>query len=262
MEAQDAITVASEAEEASTRRQRRPRKPSAKVRENAESQAAITDAAQTREEQDGEGEQATRQSLEVQMKEQTRILKALLEAWTRQEARNKAMQAEMIQVKDELQAVKEECQSVKNELQRTKQQMADGFAALTSGQSSPSLSYADVARTPPASQPSNARTLSSNYTTPSTLTNTLYCTIDTSRMGNETNDRTSAGAIRTMIESGVRAEQEDPSWRCRAVTKDPKNPHRIRIACRGEAEHKMIKRVAEAKLEQGGTTRKSKMQQY
>lgn len=35
------------------------------------------------------------------------------------------------------------------------------------------------------------------------------------------------------------------------VTKDAKNLHRVRIACRDEAEHKMIKRVAEAKLEQG-----------
>lgn len=60
----DAITVASNAEETRTRRQRRQRKPSAKVRENAESHAAITDAAQTREEQEVEGEQATRQSLE------------------------------------------------------------------------------------------------------------------------------------------------------------------------------------------------------
>ena len=46
------------------------------------------------------------------MKEQTRILKALLEAWTRQEARNKELQAEMSQVKDEFQAVQQECQLV------------------------------------------------------------------------------------------------------------------------------------------------------
>jgi hypothetical protein len=37
-----------------------------------------------------------------------------------------------------------------------------------------------------------------------------------------------------MVESGIRAEQEDPSWRCQAVTKDPRNPHRVRIACRNE----------------------------
>lgn len=53
-----------------------------------------------------------------------------------------------------------------------------------------------------------------------------------------------------MVENGVRAEQ-DNSWRCRAVTKDPKKPHRVRIACRDEAEHNTVKRVVEAKLTQG-----------
>lgn len=38
-----------------------------------------------------------------------------------------------------------------------------------------SPSYADVARTPPLSQPSNIRTLSTSNTTPTTFTDTLYC---------------------------------------------------------------------------------------
>ena len=42
--------------------------------------------------------------------------------------------------------------------------------------SSPSPSYADIARTPPGSHPSNVRTLS-NQTTPSTLTDTIHCTV-------------------------------------------------------------------------------------
>jgi hypothetical protein len=119
--------------------------------------------------------------------------------------------------------------------------MTDGIAALASGQNSPSQSYADVARTPPTSQPSNVRTHSSGYTTPSTFTSTLYCTIDTSRVENEASDQVSAGAIRAMVETGVRAEQDISSWRCRAVTKDPKNPRRIRIACRDEDERKIVK---------------------
>jgi hypothetical protein len=47
--------------------------------------------------------------------------------------------------------------------------------------SSPNPSYADVARAPPGSHPSNSRTLS-NQTTPSTLTDTLYCTVDVSNV--------------------------------------------------------------------------------
>ncbi|KAM9873891.1 zinc knuckle, partial [Verticillium dahliae] len=39
-------------------------------------------------------------------------------------------------------------------------------------------------------------------------------------------------------------------WRCLAVTKDPKKP-RIRIACRNEQEHAMVKQLVEAKLPRG-----------
>ncbi len=60
--------------------------------------------------------------------------------------------------------------------------MADGIAALATGQDSPRPSYAEVARTLPTSQPSNVQTLSTGGTTLSTFTSTLYCTIDTSRV--------------------------------------------------------------------------------
>jgi hypothetical protein len=46
---------------------------------------------------------------------------------------------------------------------------------------SASLSYAAIARTPPISQPSNLPSFSSMSPTPSNMTDTLYCTIDTSR---------------------------------------------------------------------------------
>jgi hypothetical protein len=141
------------------------------------------------------------QTLRQQMNEQTGILRILLEAWTKQESHNKVIKSELGRVKDELLAVKDE-------LSRTKQELAEAMASMNVGQSSPSPSYADVARTPPTSQPSNVRTLSSMYTTPSTLTNTLYCTIDTSRMEQEAGDQISAGEIRTTLESGIRAEQD------------------------------------------------------
>ncbi|CEJ61869.1 Putative Remark: Mars [Penicillium brasilianum] len=56
------------------------------------------------------------------------------------------------------------------------------MAINPSGPVSGSPSYADVARTPPMSYPSNIRTLSSANTTPTSFTDTLYCTIDTSKM--------------------------------------------------------------------------------
>lgn len=114
-----------------------------------------------------------------------------------------------------------------------------------------SPSYADVARTPPTSQPSNIRTLSSSNTTPTTLTDTLYCTIDTSQMAVNENVGPSAGPIRRAVEAEIRTTENYMNWRCRAVTVDPKNTNRIRIACRDEAEHQLVKKVAEAKIGAG-----------
>ncbi|KAJ5865178.1 uncharacterized protein N7529_007094 [Penicillium soppii] len=114
-----------------------------------------------------------------------------------------------------------------------------------------SPSYADVARTPPLSHPSNIRSLSTSNTTPTTFTDTLYCTIDTSRMAENENERMSAGSIRAAVETEIRATADHTHWRCRAVTVDPKNTNRIRIACRDEAEHQLIKKVAESQIGAG-----------
>jgi hypothetical protein len=114
-----------------------------------------------------------------------------------------------------------------------------------------SPSYADVARTPPTSQPSNIRTLSSSNTTPTTFTDTLYCTIDTSKMADNENERMSAGRVRVAVETEIRALEGHMHWRCRAVTVDPKNTNRIRVACRDEAEHQLVKKAAEAKIGTG-----------
>ena len=104
-----------------------------------------------------------------------------------------------------------------------------------------SPSYADVARTPPLSHPSNIRTLSTSNTTPATFTDTLCCTIDTSKMAESENERMSAGPIRAAVETEIRTMEDHTHWRCRAVTVDPKNTNRIRIACRDEAEHQLAK---------------------
>jgi uncharacterized coiled-coil protein SlyX len=116
---------------------------------------------------------------------------------------------------------------------------------------SPRGSYADVARTPPTSQPSNVHTLSSINTTPSSFSGTLFCTIDTSRVEDMERDKTTAGTIRAMLEQAIRTMKDHGNWRCRAVTVDPKKENRIKIACRDEAEHQLVKRVAEANVAGG-----------
>lgn len=97
--------------------------------------------------------------MQDQMEEQTSILKNLLEAWMKQDAHNKALEAEVVLIKHELQAVKEECQVVKDELHAAKEQL-DNITAVTTGQGSPHRSYAEVTRTP-NSVPANVHSVSS-----------------------------------------------------------------------------------------------------
>ncbi|KAF4336647.1 reverse transcriptase [Fusarium beomiforme] len=107
-------------------------------------------------------------------------------------------------------------------------------------------SYADVTQLTPFLPHNDSRTLAA----PPNPTDVLYCTIDVSRLG-EDETRLSAGTIRATVENEIRSELDNPTWRCRAVTKDPKNPHRIRITCRDESEHEIVKRIAETKLAPG-----------
>lgn len=103
-------------------------------------------------------------------------------------------------------------------------------------------SYADVARTAPGSQPSNLRSLSMN-STPSAWTDTCYCTLDTSQVEEGARDKANPSTVRKAIETQLQNAEGQEHWRCVAVTKDPKNPERIRVACRGKSE---LMRVKEA----------------
>ncbi|OQD73994.1 hypothetical protein PENANT_c192G11599, partial [Penicillium antarcticum] len=65
------------------------------------------------------------------------------------------------------------------------------------------------------------------------------------------NEKKWAGSIRATIEKEIRTMDDHTHWRCRAVTVSPRDPNRIRIACRDEAEHQLVKEVAEAKIGRG-----------
>ncbi|OHE90225.1 zinc knuckle [Colletotrichum orchidophilum] len=175
--------------------------------------------------------EALKRQMEVAQKQEEMIrdLSLKLDETTKQ------MNEELKQSREELKLVREQLETI-----------------ATNATQSPSMSYADVARSAPSSQPTNLRTISSFNTKPSNLSDTLYCTIDTSHAESEAAEQMSVGSIRTMVESQIRAGEGDTaSWRCRAVTKDPRNPHRIRIACRNDDEHAMVKRVVDANLARG-----------
>ncbi|EED11818.1 hypothetical protein TSTA_109980 [Talaromyces stipitatus ATCC 10500] len=104
--------------------------------------------------------------------------------------------------------------------------------SITTLDSANHLSYADVAHTPAT---------------------------NTSKIVDNKSDRTSAGSIRAVVEKEIRTMENHMNWRCRAVIMDPKNAYQIRIACRDEAEHQLVKKVAEAKISAGARVLRDKL---
>lgn len=140
------------------------------------------------------------------------------------------LKAEMTEMRAEIAVLRETIQTQRQDTQAT---------------TSATPSYAQIARTPPESQPSNLRSLSSMNTTPTSMTDTLYCTVDTSRVEEEDKSKAQPGAIRQAIEQELRKSEDRKTWRCVAATKDPRNTARIRITCRNEVELQLVKEAAE-----------------
>jgi hypothetical protein len=57
--------------------------------------------------------------------------------------------------------------------------------------------------------------------------------------------------IRTAIEKEIQESTRQENWRYVAVTRDLKNIAYIRIACRNEEEHQMVKRAVERIVTEG-----------
>jgi len=95
-------------------------------------------------------------------------------------------------------------------------------------QSSLNPSYADIARTPPGSHLSNSRTIC-NQTTPSTFTDTLYCTVDVSNVEEADRDNASASKIRQDIEKEAAEKIKAAGAR---VLRDQWYPVKVDNACR------------------------------
>jgi hypothetical protein len=114
-------------------------------------------------------------------------------------------------------------------------------------QSSPRASplYAEVARTPPNSQPSNVRALTSVQTTPSMTADAMYCTIDISRVGEEERSKAQPRTIRKAIEEEIRTMEGQEHWLCVAVMKDSRNYECTRVTCRDETELQRVKKAVD-----------------
>jgi hypothetical protein len=85
-------------------------------------------------------------------------------------------------------------------------QLANATVSFAGDQSSAQQSYAEVARTPPISLPSNLRSISLN-STPSAVTDTLYCTVDTSRVESGKQSKANPGMVRKAIKIEIRSTE-------------------------------------------------------
>src|SRR5882757_7445939 len=121
------------------------------------------------------------------------------------------VRAELVEIKAEQRTLKSQNLELQEEVRSLRTQI-DSYSA-----SAPS--YADVVRTAPNSLPTNVHSISSMGTTPLTMTDTLYCTVDISRVAGEDAEKVSVGAIRANVEKDIRNTSEQANWRCRAVTK-------------------------------------------
>ncbi|RKL17458.1 hypothetical protein BFJ70_g14639 [Fusarium oxysporum] len=171
--------------------------------------------------------------LQEALKEQIEITKELKEAVAKQEQTVYKMGKQIVEIKDQM----------TEELQRIREQLETIATNATDG---PQRSYADITRLTAFLSHNDSRTLAA----PPNPTDMLYCMINVSRL-EEDEARLSAGTIEADFVLHCRSELDNPTWRCRAVTKDPKNPHRIRITCRDESKHEIVKRIAETKLALG-----------
>ncbi|PNP57192.1 hypothetical protein FNYG_15279 [Fusarium nygamai] len=175
----------------------------------------------------GESRRETKR-LQEALKEQMEMTSDPKEAVARHEETVQELGRQMVEIKEQM---TEELQQVREQLETIATSATDG----------PQRSYADATRLTPFPLQVNSGT--SNPAAPPSPIGALYCTIDVSRTEGD-DARCSAGAIRTTVEGGVRSELDNPTWRWRAVTRDPKNPHRIRITCRDESEYEeVVKRM-------------------
>ncbi|EED22525.1 conserved hypothetical protein [Talaromyces stipitatus ATCC 10500] len=149
-------------------------------------------------------------------------------------------QEQMIQEQSEM--IRKQSVSIKElqaQLEATQSQKTEECKQLQ--EQLETISYAGVVATRPHQQQDALR----GPPGPPTLGNTLFCTIDTSRVGEEHKAQAQIANIRQRIEKEMRGSEETKTWRCAAMIKDPKNADRVKVICRNEDEIQQVKEAAQ-----------------
>lgn len=184
------------------------------------------------------------------------LVKELKETIDQQNRAIQEAQAELKELREEQQYVKEQNDELKNEVGSLREQVNTLATSLPSTQTWATIAANRTGLT--QSVPKNASLINNGSDSMArhplkslVAAETLCCTIDTSRVTQEGDDKTSPVAIRTIIEKEMRTNEGQSNWRCRAVTRDAKVTGRIKIACRNEDELHMVKQAVEAKGAEG-----------
>ncbi|KAJ5471268.1 hypothetical protein N7530_008625 [Penicillium desertorum] len=154
--------------------------------------------------------------------------------------RDDSHREEMQKVQEELQKVKKEFSAALAEVQQELQTLAERPLPEPCAQNG----HDEILR--------EIQSLREEISTPAPVSSPSYADVaHTSKMTESESEKASAGSIRATIETEIRKMDDHTHWRCRAVTVSPRDTNRIRIACRDEAEHQLVKKVAEAKIGAG-----------
>ncbi|EED17393.1 conserved hypothetical protein [Talaromyces stipitatus ATCC 10500] len=121
----------------------------------------------------------------------------------------------------------EECKQLREQLETMANTPIN--AALMQTKSQPS--FADMI----SSQSSHQQDTHLGPLAPPTVANTLFCTIDTSRVGEEDKAKAQIANIRQQIEKEMRG----------TMAKDPKNADRVKVICRHEDEIQQVKEATQ-----------------
>ncbi|KAF2033799.1 hypothetical protein EK21DRAFT_85958 [Setomelanomma holmii] len=168
------------------------------------------------------------------------LLVALTEIIRQQNETIKTLERETREIRDNQQVLIDHNIRLINEVAELKARV-DDLAAVSSG----ARSWASVAAasTPTGLNATPGTSASHQHSSPSP-SDAPNVTVDISRVDSE-NGRMSAGMVRAAVEKEMRTVENQANWQCRAVTVDHSTQSRIRIACRDEDEHQLVKRAAE-----------------
>ena len=164
----------------------------------------------------------------------------LLEKVRQSETRAANLETKIVNLETKIEKLETQNSTLLETVQKSSQTQPSNFQVPPNA----TLSYADIARQRSGGLPRNSWAPPSPNTTPPTTIDTLYCTVDTSRVEEDDKDKAQPGAIRQAIEKEVRKLEGRENWRCMAVVKDVRREH-IRVTCRDEVELQHVKEAAQ-----------------